>query len=213
MKITKYGHSCLLVEEAGARIITDPGMWNPVPEAEHIDAVLVTHEHQDHCDLAQLAAILAKNPSARVITHAAVAKILRDAGIPSEAIEPGQPVMVNGVSVESFGTEHAVIYGASPCRNTGYLIAGKLFAPGDALHGVPSQAAEVLALPTGGPWMKISEAIDYAKKIRPKAVFPIHDAMYTDEYARAVGPRWIGGMLAGEGIEFRDLSPGSTAEF
>lgn len=213
MQITKFGHSCLLVEEADARILTDPGIWNPVPEVEGVDAILITHEHQDHCDVAQLQAILTKNPSARVITHAAVAKILRDAGIPSETINPGQPVMVNGVSVESFGTEHAVIYGASPCRNTGYLIAGKLFAPGDALHDVPGKAVEVLALPTGGPWMKISEAIDYAKKIQPKAVFPIHDAMYTDEYARAVGSRWIGGTLAGEDIAFRDLSPGSTAEF
>lgn len=214
MKITKYGHSCLLVEENFVKIVTDPGKWNRTPDATNVNAILITHEHQDHFELSQVKEILEKSPEALVITHEAVAVKLAEAGIPHVTIEPGGTIDVNGVSVESFGTEHAIIYGSvSPCRNTGYLIAGKLFAPGDALHDIPSKPVEILALPCGGPWMRLSEAIDYAKKVKPKAVFPIHDAIYTEEYRSDLIPRIVGGNLENAGITFADLAPGASAEF
>ena len=34
---------------------------------------------------------------------------------------------------------------------------------------------EILALPVAGPWMKIADAIEYAKLIKPKVCFPVHD--------------------------------------
>ncbi|KND46946.1 MAG: putative b-lactamase [Parcubacteria bacterium C7867-004] len=214
MKVTKYGHSCLLIEEGNARIITDPGIWNPTPGAVDVDAVLITHEHQDHLDMDQLKEILSRNTGAVVITHESVGKLLTEAGIEYTTIEPGSPIDVNGVSVESFGTEHAIVYGdSSPCRNTGFLIGEKLFVPGDALHDIPSKSVEVLALPTGGPWMRMNEAIDYAKKVAPKIVFPIHDAMYIEDYQRWLVPRVVGGNLESAGIELRDMPDGSTEEF
>lgn len=212
MKVTKFAHSCILVEEQGTAILMDPGSWNAEPTLSALDAILITHEHGDHCDTAQIASLLSKHPGARVITHAAVQKVLEEKGITAEPIEPGQMIDMKGVTIESSGTDHAVIYGSSPCRNTGFLIAERLFAPGDALHDIPSKPVEVLALPTGGPWMKIAEAIDYAKKLAPKVVFPIHDAMYIDMYQRAVGSNWIGAMLKGDGIEFRDLPAGASLE-
>ena len=36
---------------------------------------------------------------------------------------------------------------------------------------------EILALPVAGPWLKISDAINYAKEIKPKICFPVHDGM------------------------------------
>ncbi len=154
------------------------------------------------------------SPEAMVITHAAVAAKLAEADIAHVTIEPGAVVDVNGVSVESFGTEHAIVYGSvSPCRNTGYLLAEKLFAPGDALHDIPNKPVEILALPCGGPWMRLSEAIDYAKKLSPKSVFPIHDAIYTEEYRSDLIPRIVGGNLESAGISFTDLAPGGSAEF
>ena len=50
MKITKFGHSCLLVEEGGARILLDPGKYSILQNnVENVDAIVITHEHQDHC--------------------------------------------------------------------------------------------------------------------------------------------------------------------
>lgn len=210
MKIKKYGHACVLVEDGGVKVIVDPGNWNPVPDATGVAAVLITHEHQDHMDTGQVKAIVSNNPGVRVITHEAAGKALTDAGIEWEKIESGDIVDVNGLSIESTGIEHAPIYVTSPCRNTGFRI-GDLFVPGDAIHDVPKGAVRVLLLPTGGPWMKISEAIDYAKKVKPEIVVPIHDAMYTDTY-RAAMPHFIGGMLKEDGIEFRPLEAGAEIE-
>jgi L-ascorbate metabolism protein UlaG (beta-lactamase superfamily) len=214
MNITRYGHACLLVDIDGVRIITDPGDWNETPDAENVHAVLITHEHQDHCDLDQIKSILAKNPGARIITHEAVGVKLAEADIAHEVIDNGETVDVSGVSVESCGTEHAPIYGdVSPCRNTGYLIGGELFVPGDALHDIPSKPVRVLALPTGGPWMKPSEAIDYAKRLKPQFAFPIHDAMHTEDYRSYLIPRVIGGNLEPAGITFIDIAPSAAHEF
>jgi len=211
MKITKFAHSCLLVEEGNVKILTDLGSWNEVPDVSGLDAVLITHEHADHFEIDKLKAVLEKNPNAKVITHKAVGTKLEEAGIPYTAIEPGEILDVSGVSIESYGTDHAIIYGdASPCRNTGFLIAGRLFMPGDALHDVPPKPVEILALPTGGPWCKVAEAIDYAKAVKPKVAFPIHDAMYIDEYKKTSIPRWIGTKLEETGIEFRNVGNNSS---
>lgn len=214
MRITKHVQSCLLIEIDGVKLLTDIGSYSTeVPDVSGLSAILITHEHQDHFDLEKLQAVLSQNPEAKVITHAAVGEKLTEAGIAWTSIEAGETVDVNGVSIESFGTEHAVIYGTSPCRNTGFLISGKLFIPGDALHDVPNKPVDILALPTGGPWHKMSEAIDYAKKVNPRIAFPIHDAMYTESYKQTSIPRWIGGQLEAVGIIFTNLAEGETGEF
>ena len=191
MKVTKYAHSCLLLEVDNAKILTDLGSWNPeVPAVSGLNAILITHEHADHFDIEKLKTLIANNPEAKLITHAAVGAKLQEVGIDYTLIESGERIEVNGVSIESCGTDHAIIYGTTPpCRNTGYLIADKFYIPGDALHDTPSKQIEILALPTGGPWMKVAEAVDYAKSLNPKAVIPIHDAMYTEEVRSSSIPR------------------------
>jgi L-ascorbate metabolism protein UlaG (beta-lactamase superfamily) len=212
MKIHKYAHACLLVEKDGVKVVIDPGSWNETPDATGVSAILITHEHGDHCDLDQVRSIVAANPGVRVISHAAVGEKLAEIGIEHEVIEPGVVVDVKGLTIESFGTEHAAIYKASPCRNTGFLIGGELFIPGDALHDVPNKPVRVLALPTGGPWMKLEEAIDYAKAVKPSVIFPYHDAMHTDDY-RPFVIGTIGRFLEGTDITPIDLAAGETKEF
>jgi L-ascorbate metabolism protein UlaG (beta-lactamase superfamily) len=170
-----------------------------------------THEHQDHVEPEQVKEILAKNPGARVITHEGAGRVLTEAGIPWEKIVEGDEVSIKGVTIKSVGHEHATIYKNIAMPDTGFLI-GDLFVPGDAVHDVPDAPVRVLALPTAGPWMKISEAIDYAKKIKPQVVFPIHDALYIEQVQRSFAPRFIGSALEGDGIVFKDLAAGATIE-
>jgi len=66
MNITKFGHSCLFVEEQELRIIVDPGTYSTMQNGLHdIDVLIITHEHEDHCDINSVAAIVKNNPKIR----------------------------------------------------------------------------------------------------------------------------------------------------
>lgn len=176
MKITKFGHSCLLVEEQGARILFDPGSYSTVPELNNIDAILVTHEHHDHLDVPTLKRILELSPAAVIYANADVAGKLAAENIKAQALGHNDKIMIKGVAVEGFGVDHALIHPEFPrAKNTGYMIAGRFYHPGDALF-VPEKPVEILAIPVVAPWSKISETIEYMRAIKPRVSFPIHDA-------------------------------------
>lgn len=177
MIITKYRHSCLLVEEGGARILIDPGSYSREhTELTNLDAIFITHEHVDHCHPESLVAIKKLNPDTPIFTNTGAGKKLQEAGIAYELFEEGKEVLVKGITVSGHGTEHAEIYQTYPhFMNTGMLVAGRLFHPGDAVDVIPSVPVEMLALPVIAPWLRLGMALDYAKQIKPKVCFPIHD--------------------------------------
>lgn len=179
MTITKFGHSCILVEEGNSRILIDPGAWSEGhTDLQHIDAILITHEHADHCDIESLQNILKNSPELKIYTNDGVGKKLGEAGISFERFVDGDSIQIKEVLVEGFGKNHAEIYSTLPhWDNTGFLIAERLFHPGDAVGVIPSKPVEILALPVVAPWLLLSDAIDYAKALKPKVVFPIHDGM------------------------------------
>ena len=71
MKITYYGHSCLLVEAGGKRLLFDPFVTgNPLAGAIDVnsircDYILVTHVHGDH--IGDLETVMQHNPNAVII--------------------------------------------------------------------------------------------------------------------------------------------------
>lgn len=210
MKITKFGHSCLLVEEGEARLLFDPGSYATIPSGlKNLDAILITHEHQDHISLGTLKIILTDNPGVRILTNEGVGVQLRGAGITYEALVDGQSVVIKGISIEAFGRDHTTIYPGLPrVDNTGYLINKKLYHPGDALF-VPPVPVSVLALPVVAPWSKISEVIDYAKEVHPGIAFPIHDGMlkFPSGYHK-----WPENFLSTAGIKWAPLADGQSIE-
>lgn len=213
MKITKLGHCCLVIEEAGIRIMTDPGAYSTLQnEAKDLDYIFITHEHQDHIHIDSLKTVLKNNPKAKIITNRGVGVLLDAEKITYEILEHGVSKKFNGVSVEGHGEKHAVVYpGFSPGNvlNTGYFFANRFFYPGDAFYN-PSRPVEILALPVSGPWMKISEAVDYAKLIKPKFCFPVHDGML-----RFPGPNHFASetLLTPVGIKFEVIKEGGTKDF
>lgn len=177
MKITKFGHCALLIEEGGLRILTDPGSYSTIPaDLQDIDIILITHEHADHFHLDSLKKILEDCPQAKIITNKSVGKLLDKENISYQVVEDGESVSISGVLIEGFGKEHIEIYKKLMLvQNTGYFIADKLFYPGDAFYD-PKKKVDILALPVAGPWCKISEAVDYALSVKPRIAFPVHDA-------------------------------------
>ncbi len=183
MKITKYGHCCFVAEpKEGVFIMTDPGApdYSGLKNyPENISAILITHEHADHLHIESLQEILKNNPNAIVITNSAVGKLLDEASIKYIKVEEGENYELMGVQISGFGNRHAEIYDEfGQVQNTGFMI-DKLCYPGDSFN-FPDKEVDILALPVAGPWMKIRDAIDYAKKIKPRIVFPVHDAMLKD---------------------------------
>lgn len=177
MHITKFGHSCLLVEENGARILFDPGVWSDGHrDLKNIDAIFITHEHQDHCDIPSILAIQKNNPDAPIYTNSGVGEKLTEVSIQYQLCGNGQTVNVKGVSVAGVGTDHAEIYSAFPIvRNTGYMIGNRFFYPGDTLESTPPASVEIFALPVVAPWMRMADCLDFVKRISPKICFPVHD--------------------------------------
>lgn len=199
-----------MIEEGGLRILTDPGSYSTLPDGlDNIDLVLITHEHQDHLHVDSLKIILKNNPQAKVLTNKSVGSILEKEGIAYQLIEHGQSVIEKGVLIEGFGKEHAVIYPTIPLtENIGFFIAEKLFYPGDVLTE-PSHPVEILALPVAGPWLKLSEAIDYALKLKPKVCFPVHDGILKSPGLSYKLPSII---LEPQGIRFIAMEEGKGYE-
>ena len=211
MKIRKIGHCCLVIETHGKKIVTDPGTYSKGQEEERdVDLIVITHEHADHLHLDSLKELVKHNPQAEIITNQGVATILDREGIAYTLVRDGMHYEKDGLVLEGMGTEHAVVYPGLPgVENTGYFIAEQLFYPGDAFYE-PKRHVPILALPIAGPWMKISDCIDYAKVVHPDAAFPVHDGMYKDSKTFA---GMVGRFLHDTGINYVSLSEGESHEF
>ncbi len=161
MRITKLGHCCLIIEEAGVRIMTDPGVYSTLQnEAQNINYIFITHEHSDHFHLESLKIVLKNNLRAKIVTNSAVGKLLDAEKIPYEILEHGDAKKFGAVSVEGFGEKHAVIYeNFGQVVNTGYFFGSRFFYPGDAFYN-PNKQVEILALPVAGPMGWASAPVD-----------------------------------------------------
>ncbi len=214
MRITKIGHCCLVLEHEGKKILTDPGTFTTeqMEALRGLDAILITHEHQDHFHIPSVAVLLRNNPDAKVACNGSVAKLLAAEKIPCVIVGDGQSTEIGGIAIEGFGKDHAPIYQTMGLvENTGYFVADKFYFPGDAFHD-PGKAVDVLALPTAGPWVKLSEAIDFAKRVKPRVAFAVHDGMIIPMFAGFVG-QMIGKLLGPDGTEFVTLGAGEGKEF
>ncbi len=181
MKITKYEHSCLVVEELGQIVVIDPGVFSKsIPsELKNVAAAVVTHMHGDHLDKGRIQTIINMNPDAIIFAPQEVLDELTSIQATKVEAEPGKVHTAGSFELDFYGHDHAVIYEKVPCVNVGVMVNKTLYYPGDSFTK-PEQAVSVLTLPSGAPWMKLSEAIDFLKQVKPKVVFPTHNAVYSE---------------------------------
>ncbi|MFB9906863.1 MBL fold metallo-hydrolase [Allokutzneria oryzae] len=195
MRITHYGHACVLLETGSTRLLLDPGTFSSGFESlTELDAILVTHQHFDHMDLERLPALIAANPRARLVVDEGSAPAISDLGTTPTVVRPGESVGIGGSTVNVVGGDHATIYGDLPgIPNVGYVVDdGAFYHPGDSLVA-PEQSVDVLGLPTAAPWLKLSESVDFLHEVGPRIAVPIHEKLlarpevYTSWFDRLSG--------------------------
>jgi L-ascorbate metabolism protein UlaG (beta-lactamase superfamily) len=211
MRLTKFGHSCLLVEQGGARLLFDPGnLSRGFGELEDLTAVVFTHQHADHLDTDRLRGLLDRNPGARVVSDEGSAKRLAEAGAEVQVVHDGDELDLGGVGVRVAGRDHAVVHPDVPVvPNVGYLVGG-LFHPGDAFTP-PGARVDVLAVPAAAPWLKVAEPIEYLRTVRPKVAVPVHDQVLSDA-GRRIQYGQLERLGAGDGTTLRVLDDGRPVE-
>jgi L-ascorbate metabolism protein UlaG (beta-lactamase superfamily) len=215
MRIAHLGHSCLLVDIGGQRILIDPGGFSPgIVDVTGIGVILVTHQHSDHVDLQRLPAVLEANPQARMYAEPQAAALMEEAGIAAEHTVAGEALAFGRVQVTPIGEMHALINEALPrVGNLGVVLRSEgepsLFHPGDAYDAEPGQV-DILALPLNAPWAASRDTMAFARRISPRVCIPIHDALLSDvgrrlylSHVRSFGP---------DDMEVRDLSDGVTVD-
>ena len=185
MKITKYNHSCLLVEDAGKRLLIDPGAWSfgeglfAVEDVGAVDVILLTHEHRDHTDIDILKQFVAVGDTA-IVTHDNLAVQLEDAGLVVQRIALSMPLELAGFTIRAYGADHGPLPVSVP-HNIAYVINGRLCHPGDSLRVEELEQIEILALPVGAPWMRAVDAVEMVERLNPKHVLPIHDSVFVPQ--------------------------------
>jgi L-ascorbate metabolism protein UlaG (beta-lactamase superfamily) len=212
MRVTKFGHSCLLVEEGGARVLLDPGAFSEgFEELEGLTAVCVTHQHADHLDTGRLRRLLDGNPGVRVVADEGSAEALGEAGADVEVVYDGDELGLGGLGLRVAGRDHAVVHPDVPVvPNVGYLVGGRLFHPGDAFTE-PGEAVEVLAVPAGAPWLKLAEAVDYLRRVAPRVAVPVHERVLSQN-GLAIHYDQLERLGARGATSFRNLDDGRPVE-
>ena len=181
------------------------------PEAfGEVTTVVITHDHPDHLDVPALKQILAKG-SATVVGNGEVAAKLGREGIAVEVLEEGTR-RVGVWTLQATASAHEPILADAVPRNTAILVNGRVLNPGDSF-GSPLLAfagVELLVLPVMAPFLTEIGALDFARRMRPEAVIPVHDG-YARDFFLAQRYETYGLDFDKEGIAFHPLAePGQS---
>jgi L-ascorbate metabolism protein UlaG (beta-lactamase superfamily) len=210
MKLTKYQHACVVLEEQGQKLVIDPGGWTETfGDTSSVAAVVITHVHADHCNPDHIAQIVAENPNVQIFSTAQVAEAL--AGQNVTIAQPGQPAQVGPFTLSFYGGQHAIIRPSIPVdQNIGVLVNNAFYYPGDSFVA-PGTPVAMLALPVSAPWLKFSEAADFLSAVHPKACFTTHNAILS-EAGQGLFDRLISVVCQELNATYMPLKPGDATE-
>lgn len=199
LHITYIGHATCLIEMDGVRLLTDPLLRNRVGHIRRqsgavdpsrlgdIDAVLISHAHQDHLDLPSLRRL---GRDVRLIVAERNGDLLRRDGFRNvEEVRPGAWTNVGSVDIETtLATHDGSRYPFGPAAETvGFLVHGDrtVYFAGDTdifpeMAGM-HESLDVALLPVWGWGPTLGEghmtprrAAESLTMLRPRTAIPIH---------------------------------------
>lgn len=186
-RVTWLGHSTVLLELGGARLLTDPVLrprvahlrrHAPVPGTpERIDALLLSHRHRDHLDRPSLARF---DRSVPILVPRGAGRGLSRGGRTVVELDPGDSHAVGGVTVTAVPARHgsmaALGFVAEAAHRVYFAGDTELFEEMRAFAG-----PDLALLPVWGWGPKLGaghmdpeQAAQAAALIRPGAAIPIH---------------------------------------
>ena len=197
-RIVFLGHATVLIELGGVRLLTDPLLRARVAHLRRqvrpvepsaiveLDAVLISHMHHDHLDLASLRRLGRDRPL--LVPVGAGAWLRRRHFELVTELAVGERTQVGGLSVTAVQARHDGRRAAGPRAQTlGYLISGArtvYFAGDTELFAEMAELAprlDVALLPIGG-WgptlgpghMDPLDAARAASLLQPRIAIPVH---------------------------------------
>lgn len=208
MKVTRLPQSCLLLEKNNHKIVIDPGthfmQTHTIDELKDVEAVLYTHQHADHYDEHIAQQLLAQGVA--LYANAATAQLIDTQKV--HTVMDGDHFTIGTFEVAARELPHCLLPdGNQGPQNTGYVIDGILFHPGDGkeLEGL---AVDNVALPITGPDISILDAINFARQLDAKVAIPIHyQAIPADPNVFKLYAE-----KGGAGFEVRILADGESTE-
>lgn len=206
MKITKFTHSCLLVEmpePVNRTALFDPGMYSTIQidKLQYLDDIIITHAHPDHMDVELIKQLHAKFPKVRITAPQEAQVALTQAGLGNVATATPEGVQLFDAPhepIEPLGT-------AALPQESGIHYLHMLTNPGDSHHF--RESMPILALPVTGPWGSVVRAVEVALLVRPKHILPIHDWHWHDQARTEMYDR-LEQRFAEEGMTFYKLVDG-----
>lgn len=204
MKLTKYQHACLVIEQDSTHLVIDPGEYSHdfiIPK--HVAAIVITHNHPDHLHPALITQILEAHPKATVIGDASITA--QYAAYTTIAVNPGQTVTVGPFALEFFGGQHAPIAeGIATPPNHGVLVNGQLYYPGDSFVAPENTAVDVLAIPISAPWLDFARTREFLARVHPRIAFPTHDGILSED-GKQLAEQMVGGYAQANGVVYKRL--------
>ena len=236
------GHSTVLVELDGVRLLTDPLLRERVVmlrrsepldlgSLEDLDAVLISHIHYDHLDLGSLRRL--RGPKTVVVPRGAGALLRRRIQASVEELGVDEVLGVGAVTVKAVPAEHdsSRLFGKKT-EALGYVVSGsrRVYFLGDTdLFPALAEAApetDVALIPIWG-WgpslgpghLDPEQAARAVELIQPRIAIPIHWGTFlpiglAKRYAGVLTdpPLAFAAELAGSSTRVETIAPGGSLD-
>lgn len=174
MIITKYTHSCFHIEKDNTAVLIDVGNFTTkhyrLSDIKPFSAILITHQHADHIDPALAHWLDHKNVA--IYANQDVAESFPELSITQ--VDNGVSFRIDGLDITPRNLPHCKMPdGSAGPPNTGYVIDGTFFHPGDGIE-IDDLRVDTLAAPIAGPSVSLYSAVQLARQVEAETVIPMH---------------------------------------